>query len=87
VQSSSPPHALPGPQPPHEPPQSTAVSVPFWTKSVHVGAWHVLALQTRVVQSPELWHPCPASQGLQVPPPQSTPVSLPLRMASPQLGA
>jgi hypothetical protein len=76
----------PVPQSGHVLPQSTSVSLPFSTKSVHVGAWHVPPLHTALAQSPlplQIWfephfgHP---------PPPQSTSVSVPFLVLSEHVG-
>jgi hypothetical protein len=40
------PQSLPSPHPVHEPPQSTSVSAPFFTPSLHDAVWHVPFLQT-----------------------------------------
>jgi hypothetical protein len=45
-------HASPAPQRGHvPPPQSPSVSFPFFTRSLHVGAWQTFAMQTPLVQS------------------------------------
>jgi len=65
------------------PPQSTSVSSPFLTPSVHVGAWQVvpasvvLALQTPSTQSPATRQLLVSAHLPQVAPPQSTSVSSP----------
>ena len=65
----------PGPPPP----QSTSVSVPLRTPSLQVGAWQVwlAGLHTRLVQSDPKRQCLPTAHGGQVPPPQSTSVSIP----------
>jgi hypothetical protein len=76
AQSFAFPHASPGRHAGHvPPPQSTAVSAPFLTKSVHVFGWQV-PLQTWLTQSAGTVQVCPAAQraGQDVPP-QSTPAS------------
>jgi len=63
----------------HEPPQSTSVSVPFMTVSVHDGTAHVLVvvpLHTLLEQSVAAAHFFPFAQGGQVPP-QFRSVSVP----------
>jgi hypothetical protein len=64
------------------PPQSTPVSSPFSTVSLHDGGWHVPLVQTPLAQSlgfsQLLTVPQPTHSG----PPQSTPVSLPFRRPS-----
>jgi len=68
------------------PPQSTSLSVPFFTLSVQTGAAHLVAVQTPLMQSP-----APPQEALvlhfvaQVPP-QSLSVSLPFFTPSMQLG-
>ena len=60
------------------PPQSTSVSVPFFTRSEHdpgEGATHVPALQTVLEQSAPELQSLPVAQRLHVAPPQSTSVS------------
>jgi hypothetical protein len=72
----------------HEPPQSTSLSLP----AVSTPSLHVVAAQSRVVrlQSPEAQSPLTvqatpvAHRAAQVAPPQSTPVSAPLRVRSRQ---
>jgi hypothetical protein len=63
---------------PHEPPQSTSVSLPFFTLSVHVGALHVLAVASHTLsrQSAPTRHFLPSAQPPHEPP-QSTSVSFP----------
>jgi hypothetical protein len=78
LQSPALPHALVsshfGAIPP--PPQSTSVSVPFFTMSVNVGAAHVPPLQTFDVQSAPVPQFLPTMHGGASAPPQSTSVSL-----------
>jgi hypothetical protein len=69
------------------PPQSTPVSLPFSTPSLHVAFWQTPPVQTPVVQSPPMRQPSPGPQSGQVPPPQSTSVSAPLSTPSMQVGA
>src|SRR5579883_1211442 len=59
------------------PPQSTSVSLPFSTLSLHEGAAHTALTQTRLVQSAPRMQCRPGAQAGQAPPPQSTSVSLP----------
>jgi hypothetical protein len=87
VQSVSSAHAWPSPQPGQGPPQSTAVSAPFFTRSVQLGAAQTLLAQTPLSQSVALAHPPPAAHGGHAPPPQSTPVSAPFFTRSVQPGA
>src|SRR5690606_5058889 len=61
----------------HLPPQSTSVSTPFFTASVHVTFAHTWPMHTRLWQSEPAAHPCPVPQGAQSGPPQSIPVSPP----------
>jgi hypothetical protein len=74
----------------HEPPQSTSVSLPFFTPSVHVPAHggHTLPPQSTPVSLP-FFAPSvhvPAHGGHTLPP-QSTPVSLPFFTPSVHTGA
>src|SRR2546425_494158 len=79
-------HALPAAQvDPHAPPQSTSVSVPFLTMSVHVAPAHRPAAQLIERQSLIATQRRPFAQALQVPPPQSTSVSAPFCAMSLQL--
>jgi hypothetical protein len=79
---------LPGAQPPQVPPQSTSVSVPLRTPSVHDGPTQTFPVQLApATQSLVAWHPTPMAQGGHVPPPQSVPVSAPFATPSEQLGA
>jgi hypothetical protein len=70
----------------HEvPPQSTAVSVPFFVASEHVAATQVVPLHTPLAgsaQSAAFVHFFPGGQPAQVPPPQSISVSVPFRVLS-----
>jgi hypothetical protein len=59
------------------PPQSTSVSISFWTPSVQVGAWHVPPLHTPSTQSAFTLQMRPSAHAAHVPPPQSVSVSLP----------
>ncbi len=61
------------------PPQSTSVSVPFFTPSVYEAGWQVSGVpeQTLSVQSLAAPHPFPSAQRGQAGPPQSTSVSVP----------
>jgi hypothetical protein len=71
------------------PPQSTSVSVPFFTTSVQSGAEHVFAaaLQTPFAQSPPSKQPLAFAHFVEQLPPQSTSVSLPFFTTSVQSGA
>jgi hypothetical protein len=40
----------------HVPPQSTSVSVAFFTMSLHVGTWQIPAVHTPLTQSPAPTH-------------------------------
>jgi hypothetical protein len=53
-------HCFPAPHGPQLPPQSTSVSSPFFTPSLHVGAWQPPTVHTPLAQSP------PTSQGAPV---------------------
>jgi hypothetical protein len=68
------------------PPQSTSVSAPLRTPSVHAGAWQTFPVQTPLVQSAPVVQPWPGVQSAHVPP-QSTSVSVPLRTPSLHAGA
>jgi hypothetical protein len=61
------------------PPQSTSVSWPFLTLSKHEApvAWQMPPPQDPLEQSALARQPLPSAQVGQVPPPQSTSVSLP----------
>ena len=78
AQSSARAHDLPIAHfaPVHAPPQSTSVSVPFFTRSLQSAGWHVVE-HTAVEQSAEPLQGLPAGHLGQEPPPQSTPVSEP----------
>ena len=67
------------------PPQSRAVSLPFFTPSMQVGTWQTPVVQTPLAQSPGIMHAPPSAHPGQVPP-QSMPVSLPFFTPSVQLG-
>jgi hypothetical protein len=71
----------------HEPPQSTADSVPFCTPSLHVGAWQALPTQRRLLQSASLPHAEPGRQAGHDGPPQSIPDSPPFFTKSVHVGA
>jgi hypothetical protein len=68
------------------PPQSTSVSVPFFTKSVQSGAWHTLFVHTPLAQSDGAEHAFDVSHFGHAVPPQSTSVSLPFFTPSVQSG-
>jgi hypothetical protein len=71
------------------PPQSTSVSVPFFTVSGQAGAWHFFGspAHTLLEQSPASAHDSPVAQRVQrLAPPQSTSVSTPFLTTSLQLG-
>jgi hypothetical protein len=82
-------HSLFTAQPPQLPPQSTSVSLPFWTPSLQAAAAHFLATHLPLAgsaQSASLAQPLWGGQPPQLPP-QSTSVSLPFFTASPQVAA
>jgi hypothetical protein len=73
---------------PHvDPPQSTAVSLPFRTPSLQVGARQMPPTHTALWQSAPEPQPSPAGHAAQLCPPQSTSVSAPFFAPSAQLGA
>src|SRR5262249_30612288 len=53
------------------PPQSTSVSVPFCTRSVHLGTKHVPLEQTSLSQSSFVVHVLPGAHFAHIVPPQS----------------
>src|SRR5262245_9592677 len=72
------------------PPQSTSVSPPFCTMSVQVAATQTRLRQVALWQSLAILHICPLAQALPCDeqlPPQSTSVSLPFMVMSPQVAA
>src|SRR5687767_13900555 len=71
----------------HEPPQSTCVSEPLLTPSVHVGGWQLPRLHTVLTQSVTVLHAAPTSHGGHSSPPQSRSDSLPFCSPSVELGA
>jgi hypothetical protein len=79
-------HAEPSAQAPHDPPQSTSDSVPFFTPSVHVAVWQMFEVHTPLWQSAATAHPFLSAHGEQLPP-QSTSVSVPFWAPSVQPGA
>jgi hypothetical protein len=84
-QSPSSEQALPGSQVgPQLPPQSTSLSAPFRTPSVHVADWHVFekpwVLQTALTQSAPVPHVFASPHFGHCEPPQSTSVSEPSRV-------
>jgi hypothetical protein len=68
------------------PPQSTPVSFPLLTPSLHAAVRHVPPPQILLVQSVATAQALPGPQGAQVPP-QSVAVSLPFWILSSQRGA
>jgi hypothetical protein len=78
---------LPAAQSGHDPPQSTSLSLPFLTLSVHVSAWQTLPVQTSLTQSVAAPHAFPGPQGVQLCPPQSTSLSVPFFTLSVQLAS
>jgi hypothetical protein len=91
VQSELAPHLRPGAQSPQfGPPQSTSVSAWFLILSTQDGAAQVRVVvptQFRLTQSPTTLHFAPVPHLVEQDPPQSTSVSLPFKMPSPQPGA
>ena len=71
------------------PPQSTSVSLPFFTPSEQLAPWHVSGVpeHTPLWQSEPALHVLPAAHLPQLAPPQSTSVSVPFLTKSVQLGA
>jgi hypothetical protein len=63
---TQPPRSGHAPQVP--PPQSTPVSVPFFTPSSHAGAWHAPPVHTPDWQSAPAWHVSPVAQPGHAPP-------------------
>ncbi len=82
VQPWSGPHFLGLNPDAHEPPQSTSVSLPFWTPSAHVGTRHVFCLQTPCRQSSAASQICPGAHVAPHAPPQSMSVSSPFFVPS-----
>jgi hypothetical protein len=70
-----------------EPPQSTSVSPPFFTPSLHPGDWQMPLTHRPLVQSVFATHPRPSMHVGQPPPPQSFAVSVPFGTPSVQVGA
>jgi hypothetical protein len=70
-----------------EPPQSTSVSVPFFTPSLHPGCVQRPLEQYALVQSLPPMHFFPFAHAGHVPPPQSLSVSAPFSTPSLQLAA
>ncbi len=68
------------------PPQSTDLSTPFSTPSLHTGAWQTAPSHTPLAQSAALPHASPSPHG-EHEPPQSAPLSPPLRTPSSHAGA
>src|SRR4051812_27962461 len=71
------------------PPQSMSVSVPSCTRFMHPGSImgaHTPFMQSVLAQSLLPLQGCPIGHGPQMPPPQSTPVSVPFLMPSLQVG-
>ena len=69
------------------PPQSTSVSVPFFTLSVLVGTWQAAPVQTPLLQSSATRHALRSAHGGLPTPPQSTSVSVPSLTPSAGVGA
>jgi hypothetical protein len=87
-QSAATPQTLPAAHLTQVPPQSMSVSVPFFTRSLHAGAWHVRGdpLHTPLWQSAATAHVLPAPHLPQLPP-QSMSVSVPFFTLSVHVGA
>jgi hypothetical protein len=77
AQSTFEAHRRPAAQPGQAPPQSTSVSLPFFTVSVHVGAMHFDAAHTPDAQSSGTAQARLSPQRVVHELPQSTSVSLP----------
>jgi hypothetical protein len=89
-QSPATTQVLPFAQSPQDgPPQSTSVSLPFFTVSLQPAPWQTFGvpLQTLLIQSPATLHVLPVPQSPHVPPPQSTSVSAPFLTTSEHVGA
>ena len=72
-------HLSPAAQAAHPPPpQSTSLSLPFFTWSSHLEDWQMSEVQTPVAQSPAAAQAWLAAHFLHSAPPQSTSVSVPL---------
>jgi hypothetical protein len=78
-------HAWPGShgQPP---PQSTLVSIPFFTPSLQLGALHTLIAHTALAQSADVTQALPSAQGFAHAVPQSTSGSAPFLTPSLHVG-
>jgi hypothetical protein len=85
-QSAAPLQALPTAHLEQVPPQSTSLSLPFFTPSEHVGAAHRLFRQRPLTQSESPTHALPTGQRGHALPPQSTPDSFPFFTVSVQVG-
>jgi hypothetical protein len=86
------PHIFPFAQGGHDPPQSTSVSVLFFTPSAQLAAAQIPSMQTPFAQSPATAQACPSGHFLFVgdaahEPPQSIAVSVPFFTVSVQVGA
>jgi hypothetical protein len=86
AQSDGDVQVLPSWQAGHDPPQSTSLSLPFFTASVHVGAAQRPLTQTPDAQSFPAWQLAPGAHAAHAPP-QSTAVSVPFWTWSPHVGA
>jgi hypothetical protein len=82
-------HTLPAAHALQLPPQSTSVSVPFFTVSVHVAAWHLSGEpeHTPLWQSDGTRHVLAFAHLPQLEPPQSMSVSVPFLTLSEHVGA
>jgi hypothetical protein len=87
AQSAATAQARPSLQAPQVPPQSTSVSVPFFTVSAQAAARHLPPLQAPVVQSAATEQPLPSTHFVAHEPPQSTSPSEPFLILSVHVGA
>jgi hypothetical protein len=86
AQSLSPAQVRPSAQGAQPGPQSMSLSLPFKIPSLHEGAAQVPPVHSLLRQSVSARQRLPVLQGVQMRPPQSTSVSSPLVMLSPQSG-
>jgi hypothetical protein len=70
-----------------EPPQSMSVSFPFLTRSVQLGDWQMLPMQTPLAHSPGPAHTMPVLHLAHPAPPQSISVSVPFLTLSAHVAA
>jgi hypothetical protein len=78
---------LPVAHAPHDPPQSVSLSVPFFTPSLQVAAWHTPPVHTPLWQSPPIPHFLFVVHLVAQVPPQSVSDSLPFFTVSLQVAA